>query len=356
PHEDDRAPRLDEPAVEALGAVLRDRMQQAVAGLEPQPGALDLLRRAVPARRRRRRAALATTAVTVFAVSAGATLAARGSLHSDQPKQAGSTDVGNLMSTGSNGVPGGGSGHGPGPVSGQQMSSALPSVTSAGTSATSLSETSKAPPVSSPPSSSAGSAPPPPSACQSSSVLRVFGTRNPPNGGVVYEAVIGTVKTACTLSGTPTLLVSGGVPQLKPDPHVVPQLAGLPAGRSMTLQPGDWFEFQYAWVPASCPAQPTPTSAPTSAATSSPTAPTALPTTPATSGATSATSTPTPTLPATPASSTPSPATTTSSYAVSFALSGTQVQQTETFAAACGATLYVSDYFPAEGQGPKARG
>ncbi|MFD0639285.1 hypothetical protein ACFQ9X_54610 [Catenulispora yoronensis] len=76
----DGDPGLDDSAVDALGALLRERMQQAVAGLEPQGAALEMLRRAVPARRRRRHAALATTAVTVFAVGAGAMLAARGSL------------------------------------------------------------------------------------------------------------------------------------------------------------------------------------------------------------------------------------------------------------------------------------
>lgn len=369
PHEDGRASQppgvdsgLDGPAVEALGAVLRMRMQHAVSGLEPHPGTLEVLRRAVPARRRRRHAALATTAVTVFAISAGATLAARGSLHTDRPKQAGGTDVGNLMSTGANGVPGGGSGHGPAPIDGQQMSSSLSAVTSAGTSATSLSQTSKAPPASSPSSSAATAAPVLP-ACQSSSVLAVVGTQNPPNGGVTYETVIGTVKAACTLAGTPTLMVSvaagsgGGVPQFRPDPAVAPLLAGVPSGRMLTLQPGDRFEFQYAWVPSVCPTPP-PTSAATSAPTSAAASPTAPPATPvSTGGATSAATAPTPTQPATPArSSTSSALPTTSSYTVSFALSGTQAQQTATFAAACGATLYVTDFFPPEGQGARRGG
>ncbi|NUR60664.1 MAG: hypothetical protein HOV87_18680 [Catenulispora sp.] len=377
PHEDDRAPQPPDGTgetgetsgtgaagrsmdVEALGSVLRMRMEQAVAGLEPRPGTLDVLRRAVPARRRRRNAALATTAVTVFAVSAGATLAVRGSLHSDEPKRAGSTDVGNLMSAGSNGVPGGGSGHGPGPISGQQMSSAPSALTSAATSATSLSQTSKAlpPPSSSSAPTSAATSAPGLSPCQSSSVLAVVGIQNPPNGGVTYETVIGTVKTACTLFGTPTLLVSGGtgaaggVPQSKPDPVAAPLLAGVPAGRMLTLQAGDRFEFQYAWVPAACPSQPPATSGPTSsAATSSPTNPTVTPTTAASSVlATSGTSSPAPTQPPTPASSTSSGVRTASSYSVSFALSGTRAQQTATFAAACGATLYVTDYFPPEGR------
>ncbi|NUP50200.1 MAG: hypothetical protein HOW97_23255 [Catenulispora sp.] len=368
PHEDDRSPQppgvdsgLDGPTVEALGAVLRMRMQQAVSGLEPHPGTLEVLRRAVPARRRRRHAALATTAVTVFAVSAGATLAARGSLHTERPKQAGGTDVGNLMSTGADGVPGGGSGHGPAPIDGQQMSSPLSAATSAGTSATSLSQTSKAPPASSPSSTAATAAPALP-ACQSASVLAMVGTQSPPNGGVTYETVIGTVKSACTLAGTPTLMVSatsgagGGVPQFRPDPAVAPLLAGVPSGRTLTLQPGDRFEFQYAWVPSGCPTQ-APTSAATSAPTSSSGSPTAPPATPVSTGATSAATAPTPTRPPTPAgSSTSSAAPTTSSYVVSFALSGTQAQQSATFAAACGATLYVTDFFPPEGQGVRRGG
>jgi hypothetical protein len=379
PHEDDRAlPPGGNGAgsgagsgagmdVEALGAVLRRHMEQAVAGLEPRPGTLDMLRRAVPARRRRRQAALATTAVTVFAVGAGATLAVRGALDSGEPRRAGSTDVGNLLSTGGTGVPGGGSGHGPGPVGGQQMSSASSAFTTAVTSATSLSQTSKAPPPSSSaPNTGATTTPPGLPPCQSSSVAAVVGVQNPPIGGVTYETVIGTVKTACILTGTPTLAVSavagvgggvgGGVSQVKPDPAIAPLLAGVPAGRTLMLQAGDRFEFQYAWVPAACSSQPPATSAATSsAATSSPTNPTELPTTPTTiatsAPATSGTPAPTPTRPPTPASSSSSSVRTTSSYSVSFALSGTQPQQTATFAAACGATLYVTDFFPPEGQG-----
>ena len=127
PHEDDMVPQPpdgeaepnapfdDEPwdagepddGLDELGRVLRDRFHQAVSTLEPGPGTLDYLRRAVPARRRRRHAALAATAVSVFAVSAGATLAARGSFDSGG-STAGNTAVGNLLTTATNGAPGGG--------------------------------------------------------------------------------------------------------------------------------------------------------------------------------------------------------------------------------------------------------
>jgi len=71
PHEDDRVPQPpdgeaepnahfdaepwdageSEDGFDELGRVLRDRFHQAVSTLEPGPGTLDYLRRAVPARR-----------------------------------------------------------------------------------------------------------------------------------------------------------------------------------------------------------------------------------------------------------------------------------------------------------------
>ncbi|NUR31613.1 MAG: hypothetical protein HOV83_38205 [Catenulispora sp.] len=379
PHEDDRAPArpggdggdgghegfggLDGPltdaAAEALGAVLRERMQQVVAGLEPHPAALDLLHRAVPARRRRRQAALATATVTVLAVGAGAALAARGSLSSPEPVRAGGTYVGNLMSTGTNGAPGAGSGHGPGPVGGGQfLSSSQPAADTASASAASLSQTSMAQPTASTSAASATGVPVVPM-CQESSVLSVVGTQSAPSGGVSYETVTGTVKTACSLAGTPTLTVSdahgapGHVPQYRPDPAVTPLLAKVPAGQTLVLQPGDRFQFQFAWVPQACSTQPTPTSSPTSAPTSSLVSETILPTTPATSLPTSVSATgataATPTQP-TPTGGVSSSAANQTSYSVAFAVSGKQAQQTASFAAACGAALYVTDYFqPAKG-------
>ncbi|GAA2027577.1 hypothetical protein GCM10009839_28010 [Catenulispora yoronensis] len=364
----DGDPGLDDSAVDALGALLRERMQQAVAGLEPQGAALEMLRRAVPARRRRRHAALATTAVTVFAVGAGAMLAARGSLlDPPEPRHAGGTEVGNLMSTGTSGAPGGGSGHGPDPISGQQNTASASPSSATGTSATSLSQTTKGPP---PSVSSAGPASGAPalSPCQSSSVSSVVGTQTSV-GGIVYETVVGTVKSACTLTGTPALSVSGGtgsggtgatggtgalgrVTQYKPDPAVTPLLAGLPSGQTLILAPGDRFEFRFAWVPLACAVQPSPTIVPTTVATTgSPASPTVVPTTPGSSGGAVATPTgPTPTRPTPAWTTATSTAPAGSSYSVSYAVSGTQSQQTAIFSAACGAALYVTDYFPPDGK------
>jgi hypothetical protein len=344
--------------LEALGAVLRERMHQAVSGLEPHPETLDLLRRAVPVRRRRRNATLAATAVTVFAVGAGAVLAARSSLYAPEPTHAGGNAVGDLLSTGSNGVPGGGSGHGPGPVGGSQVVGPPPSgFTTAASPVTSPSQTSKATPSPSSPSTPTAGAPVP-AACQNSLVLSVSGTQSVPNGGVTYETVIGTVKAACTLAGMPTLTVSdanGGtarVPQYRSDAAAAPLLAGAPTGQTLTLQPGDRFEFRFAWVPSACATQPSPTSAPSSAATGSSESPVVLPTTPASSVTGTAPvsgTTPTPTQPTPTGGASSSPATQTS-YTVAFSVSGKQAQQTAGFAAACGAALYVTDYFEPDGQ------
>lgn len=364
PHEDDRAPTpaggehdfgadAGGPDVDPLAAELRQRLQQAVSALEPRPGTLEYLRRAVPARRRRRHAAMAATAVTVFAVGVGATFAARGSLLPASQSQTGGSNVGNLMTTGTNNAPGGGSGHGPGPVGGhdtdQPPGSAGATSGSAGTTApTTRAQAS----VSGAPATSVDGSPLAP-ACQSSSVLSVVGTQGAPADGVTYETVIGTVKTACTLTGRPPLTVldaagrAAKVPQYGPDWAAAPRLPDLPGGQVLLLLPGDQFEFQYAWVGLPCTTNRPPTSG-TSGPTSAPTSgtPTELPTTPASS--VSGPTVPTPTEPTPTGSQSSSPAT--SAFSVSYVLSGTKPAQSASFAAACGAALYVTDYFTPDGQ------
>ncbi|ACU77835.1 conserved hypothetical protein [Catenulispora acidiphila DSM 44928] len=380
PHEDDRAPRPpdgeSEPGtpfangqqgsespgdgsddglndgLDAISEILRERFQQAVAGLEPGPGTLEYLRRAVPARRRRRHAALAATAVSVFAVSAGATLAARSSFDSG-PSETGGTAVGNLMSTATNDVPGGGSGHGPGtPVGGQDMSSGGSVGTETPSSPASVPGSTTTPLSATTPSITATGSPLAP-LCQNSTVTSVAATQNSTTGGVTYETFQGTAKAVCTLEGMPGLTVTGagGAPakiQVHPaDQTVAPLLLAVPAGQTLVLQPGERFEFQLAWVPRTCPTSPPPTNAPTSVppSTGSPTQ-TASSAGPTPTGATSSPSSQ-PTPSGTPASSSVPGA---SIYSVLYSVYGSQPTQSVSFRADCGAAVYATAYFAAPGQ------
>lgn len=344
------APDKDD-GLDEVGAALRERLHQAVSGLEPGPGTLDYLRRAVPARRRRRHAALAATAVSVFAVSAGATLAARGSFDG-RASQANGTNVGNLMTTATNDAPGGGSGRGPATSGGQNMDPGGSGATQLPSSSASASGSAKPPqPASSPLATPSGSQLI--GACQNSSVTSVVATQTSVTGGVTYETFAGTARTACTLAGMPGLNVAaaGGVssvniPIYKADPTVAPLLSTAPGGQTLTLLPGDRFEFQIAWVPQGCTSTPPPTSPPSSVPPTSGT-----PTVSATSSGptpSGPTSSPTghPTPSGTPSSSAPAPVT----YSVAYSVYGTDLTQSASFTASCGAAVYVTNYFEDQGQ------
>ena len=333
-----------------LGRILRDRFHQAVSTLEPAPGTLDYLRRAVPARRRRRHAALAATAVSVFAVSAGATLAARGSFDSGGSSTAGNTAIGNLLTTAGNDAPGGGSGHGPVTPGGQDMSTDGSGGSQEASSPASAPGTSKAAASTQPTASVSGSPPAP--LCQNSMITQLSATSNGTSGGITYETFEGTAKATCMLNGVPGLLVAkadGGsakVPVYKADGSVAPLLPQVPAIPVLVLQPGERYEFQLAWQPSLCssnpppsvpPASGSPTGAPTSTGSTAGPTPTGGPTT-------APSSQPTPS--GTPSSSAPS----SSIYSVGYAVSGSQPAQNVTFRADCGATIYVTNYFPAPGQ------
>jgi hypothetical protein len=370
PHEDDRVPQPpdgeaepnahfdDEPwdagesedGFDELGRVLRDRFHQAVSTLEPGPGTLDYLRRAVPARRRRRHAALAATAVSVFAVSAGATLAARGSFDSGGSSTAGNTAIGNLLTTATNGVPGGGSGHGPATPGGQDMTGDGSIGTEQSSSGASAPDTSKSAATTAPSALVSGSPLAP--LCQNSTITELSATSNGTTEGVTYETFAGTAKTTCALNGMPGLLVvkAGGgparVPVYKADGSAAPLLPQVPAIQALVLQPGERYEFQLAWSPQLCSSNPPPSAPPVSgSSTGAPTslAPTAGPT-PTGGPTTVSSSQPTPS--GTPSSSVPS----SSIYSVGYAVSGSQPAQSVSFRADCGATIYVTNYFPAPGQ------
>ncbi len=349
-HRDPESPEDGLDGLDALGAVLRERFHQAVSTLEPAPGTLDYLRRAVPARRRRRNAALAATAVSVFAVSAGATLAARGSFDSG-PSRANGTAIGNLMTTATNDAPGGGSGHGPATPGGQDMSSGGVVGTEAPSSIASAPGNSKPSSATPSPATTATGSPLAP-LCQNSSLSSVAATQSAAAGGAIYETFVGTAKSACTLQGMPGLTVLGvggqsaKIPVYKADQTAAPLLPAVPVGQELVLQAGDRFEFQLAWVPTTCPTSPPPTTPPSTVPPSS-----GSPTT------TASPSGPTPSGPTTSASSQPTPSGSASSsapafsaYSVAYSVYGSQVVQSVSFQAACGASVYVTSYFQAPGQ------
>lgn len=338
---------VSEDRADELGGVLRERFRQAVSAVEPTPGTLEYLRRAVPARRRKRHAALAATAVSVFAVSAGATLAARGSFDSTGSSQAGTT-VGNLLTTGTNGAPGGGSGHGPETPGGRDLSGGSLGAAQP-TFPASAPGTSKPPLSTTAPTATLGGDPVAP-LCQNSSVTALTATSNGTTGGVTYETFQGTAKAACVLNGMPGLLVTGAdgaparIPVYPADSSAAPLLPAVAPVQELVLQPGEQFEFQLAWVPAGCSTNPPPTvpsssgsaSGPTTAATTAGPTPTGGPTTVSSSQ-------PTP-------SGTPSSSPGASIYSVAYAVSGSQAVQSVSLRADCGATIYVTDYFPTPGQ------
>lgn len=370
PHEDDMVPQPsdgesersapfdDEPwdagepddGFDEIGRILRDRFHQAVSTLEPGPGTLDYLRRAVPARRRRRHAALAATAVSVFAVSAGATLAARGSFDSGGSSTAGNTAIGNLLTTATNDAAGGGSGHGPATPGGQDMSGGGSTGTGQPSSAVSAPDTSKSGVTTAPSALVSGSPLAP--LCQNSTIADLSATTTSTTDGITYETFAGTAKTTCMLNGTPGLLVvkAGGapakIPVYKADGSAAPLLPQVPAIQALVLQPGQRYEFQLAWAPLVCSTNPPPSVPPASGTTTgepSSAAPTAGPT-PTGGPTTVSSSQPTPS--GTPSSSVPS----SSIYSVGYAVSGSLPTQSVSFRADCGATVYVTNYFPAPGQ------
>jgi hypothetical protein len=339
------------PDGDELGDLLRERLFQAVSGIEPRPGTLEYLRHAVPARRKRRQTALATTAVTVFAVTTAVTLAGRGSLGGVGSSDSGA-DVSNGMATsvstsnagdGSRGTGTGGAPHTP------VLAYGTPTATTA-TTVPSHSLSFAEPPVGSP--SSAANLP----NCQNSSMSSVVPTAGPTVNGVSYETVTATAATACTIAGPPQLTVvdaagavSSKVPIFKADGIAAPGLAAVPTwGRTLVLKPGDRYQFQFAWVATACP--PPPTTPPVGTPSSVPSTPPPSSASAAASDATSLTSQPPTTTPTSAPTSQPSPSQSSqppspSSFTVAYSVYGAQPIANATFTSTCGAAVYLTDLF-----------
>lgn len=355
----DLAP-VDDDVTDELGELLRDRMLQAVSGIEPKPGTLEYLHYAVPARRKRRHTALATTAVTVFAVSTAVTLAGRGMIGGGGHGSDTGAQVGQSLTTTSDTVHGGGGSHNPGTGSGSHTP--VPAYATAATT-----------PGVTPPSKSESYVPPPVGTasvplslpnCQNSSMSSVVPTAGPTIDGVSYETVTATAATACSIAGPPQLMVldaagsvSSKVGIFKADGIAAPGLAAVPTwGRVLVLKPGDMYQFQFAWVPTACPvATPPPTTTPPTPPSSSPTSngsPSGSPSSAAAGAPTASAAPSTAPVATTPAPNGPPPSPV--SLTVAYSVYGAQPIANATFSETCGAAVYVTDIFQA-GEYPAPR-
>jgi hypothetical protein len=143
------------------------------------------------------------------------------------------------------------------------------------------------------------------------STLMTSTTIGPAADGIVYGHVDAMAESACVVVGPPVLAVTnqagtaaGSVLILKEDTKVAPALPKVSTwGTTMVLAAGQGFEFQFAWVGAQCPQS---------------------------SG---------------PASPSASPATSTTTYSLGYAVTGTTPTAQVTLTAACGADVFVTDIY-----------
>lgn len=253
-----------------IGSALRERMQEAVARVEPRDGTLEFLHRAVSARRKQRRTAFATSAMMLVAVAAGVVVAGRDLVRGGNGVSASLGVQGPRPERGASAAGQAGSGRSLQGI--RATTSDSPQLAYPVTSATSVWADVTAPgsaPAAT--STAAGPAAVLP-VCQRSSLSAVQTMPDPTVEGIVYDTVTATVRTACRVSGPPRLYVydpsgtlSADVLVYRADPTLSP---GLPQtdtwGRTLILGPGDTYSFEVAWAPAVVPCgAPTSGSAPT---------------------------------------------------------------------------------------------
>jgi len=249
---DDRSVTPPEPD---FGAGLRARMQDAVARVEPRDGTLEFLRGAVTARRKQRRAAVATSAMMLLAVGAGLALAGRDLSRGGS----GAAAAPGVRGVGAQSPRGFAFGGGRNTAGGQAVAKSSPQLAYPSTSAVptgAVGKTSQG--AMAPPAlvTAAGVAVLP--GCQRSSLSSVQTTQDPTVGGVMYDTVTATVKSACEASGPPRLYVydaagtlSTEIPVYRADLALAPELAPVDTwGRTLLLGPGDKYSFELAWAPA----------------------------------------------------------------------------------------------------------
>lgn len=262
---------------DGLSEEVRRRLHDAVADIQPAPGALERLRVAVPARRRRRRAAGATALATV-AVLAIATPVVRTAVLSDQTSQksaktssqssagGGQNDQGennddqeSRGTIGSSGVAGsdGNGGAKPRPTGGPQAT-ATTTVVIAPVQPTLPVSTATA----SPTATATTTLPPGAQACEVKDLEQGSGTTlaAPGSDGIAYGVVEvrNVSRRDCAVAGAGIVLVAaapGNPPvQVQVKFHEAGDLAvRLPSVAAstgpLTVKAGAAYEFQFAWLP-----------------------------------------------------------------------------------------------------------
>jgi hypothetical protein len=260
---------------DGLSEEVRRRLHDAVADIQPAPGALERLRVAVPARRRRRRAAGATALATV-AVLAIATPVVRTAVLSDQTSQksaktssqssagGGQNDQGendddqeSRGTIGSSGVAGSnGNGAKPRTTGGPQATATTTAVIAP------ILPTTTATATASPTATATSTLPPGAQACEVNDLEQGSGTTlaAPGSDGIAYGAVEvrNVSRRDCTVAGAGIVLVAaapGNPPvQVQVKFHETGDLAvrlpsvAAPTG-PLTVKAGAAYEFQFAWLP-----------------------------------------------------------------------------------------------------------
>lgn len=271
---DDRSVTPPEPEI---GAVLRARMHDAVGRLEPRDGTLEFLQGAVTARRKQRRTAYATSAMMLVAVGAGLALAGHDLVRGGGGASA-SLGVQGLNSQAPRSS---GAGPGRGAARGQGSAKDTPQLAYPATTAAAPGANASSQGIVSTPFAVAASGRLAAAGCQRSSLLDVTTTPEPTVGGIMYDTVTATVKSACVVSGPPRLYVydadgtlSSDIPVYRADPALAPELPPVNTwGRTLSLGPGDKYSFELAWAPAVKPCTAEPSGSPPKGSRSAPSEP-----------------------------------------------------------------------------------
>jgi hypothetical protein len=279
-----------------LATALRTRV--AVVGRSgPPPGSLARIRRKAHARQRNRAVLAGSAGILVLAI--GVTLAT-GDRFDLVPKLTSAVGLGGGSGTGSQGGSGG-TDHASTAASGGHV------VWPSGSTGKDGLAIGPVAPITGTPSAVAASRVP---LCTAAS-LKTSTTVGPTVGGVVYGRVDAVATAPCVVVGPPVLTVANqtgtaasSVSILKADLTAAPQLPAVPTwGTTMVLTTGEGYEFQFAWAAAGC--------AQTSAS----------PTTTQAAGTSSST------------------------YYLGYAVTGTTPTTAVTLKAACSAQLFVTDLY-----------
>ncbi|NJQ17868.1 hypothetical protein, partial [Streptomyces bohaiensis] len=245
--------------------VLRQLLRDSVRGVEPSPGALAVLHRAVPARRRRRRRLMtAATTVAVLAVGAPVTLHAASVVDTDTRTVGAGSDRAVEGATLEPTAPGDGPGSPADGGTSREETSAGEESAGPGTDSGDGGTTEPGQPGSARPEQSDGTAGSHPRCDRDQLGDAVTALAEPDGDGVIYGSIrVSNVSAAtCRIRGTDELTATtvrntaaAGVTS----PQVVLRTSGDRAVQlplpdrwvdELVLPPGDAYEIRFAWVPS----------------------------------------------------------------------------------------------------------